>query len=123
MNSSNIKNILKAITWDYNITAEDIMLCLQGGKKYAGFYNRLGLITKIFEHLAWFDIIKIFTWEEIIEFLTVENIKKIYPKGLQDKYERLRRLLSGEVVSAAGWSSENNARPEYPVLSNRWHRT
>ncbi|MCK4799048.1 MAG: hypothetical protein KAT05_16865 [Spirochaetes bacterium] len=117
----NILNILKKIIWDYNISPEEVYKCLKGQIDKSGFYTRNDLILKMLEHLYWYEIIKVVPLEEIKAFLTVSNVKKIYPKGLQLKYEFLRKLLYQEIISSTGWDSKDNEFPEYTILSNRWY--
>ncbi len=116
-----IFNILKKIIWDYNISVEEIYLCLNFKKKRAGFYTRTEIIMKMLGHLYWYEIIKILSLKEIKKVLTKKNVCKIYPKGLQIKYEFLRKLLYNETISSSGWDNKDSEFPKYPILSNRWY--
>lgn len=116
-----IKNILKKIVWDYEISPKDIYLCLKDKIEKAGFYDKTALIIKMLENLSWYEIIEVIGFEEIKRYLTKENVNKIYPKGLRDKYAILRKLLYRETISSSGWDSKDNGVHRYPLLSNRWY--
>jgi len=117
------KKILKQINWDYHIPEKDIYNCLNQKKDVAGFYTREALLIKAFEHLAWFDLIKLFTLDEIKQILTEDFVKIIRIKNFQLKYEILRKILHGEVIPASRWNNPTVEFPEYPILSDRWYGT
>ena len=112
------KLIIKKLIWDYDISIEDILLCLEGKKEKAGFYNKTDLVIKMLNHLSWYKIIALIDLDELKNYLTKENIKRIFPKGLRIKYEFLRKLLFKEAIPAAGWNSKNDEFPIYALLSN-----
>jgi hypothetical protein len=115
------KRILKQINWDYNIPEVDLYHCLNQTQETAGFYTREKLLVKAFEHLAWFDLVKLFTLEEIKQILTEDFVKRIRINSLRFKYEILRKILHQEPIPATKWDNRANQFPEYPILSNRWY--
>jgi hypothetical protein len=118
---NHIKKVLKQINWDYHIPEKDLYNCLAQTQGFAGFYTRGQLLIKAFEHLAWYDLIKLFTLDEIKQILNKQFVQSIRIKNFQLKYEKLRKILHGEPLSPARWNNPEIKFPEYPVLSNRWY--
>lgn len=87
------RKILKQISWDYNISPEEIDAVLKGEKKLAGHYTREKLFLKLIESYPWFTIINLFNLNEIKILLTSELISKLRSPALREKYGFVRKRL------------------------------
>jgi hypothetical protein len=116
---SKIREILKGTVWDYNIDPYDLYLIALGKKEPIGFFDKERSLIRLVERLRWYHLLVLFGVDFLRENLTADLVRKIWPKGLRDRYEITRRILQGETVSPSGWSAENRKRLESTVLSHR----
>ncbi|MEJ5350700.1 MAG: hypothetical protein WHS65_03815 [Melioribacteraceae bacterium] len=114
-------NALKNIFWDYKIENLPIDKIINHEFDSIDTYEFNLIIKRMFERLTWYELIDILGMDNIQKLLTDDLIKRIYPKELRDKYERIRRILRKEIISDAGWNSTNHKRIRASILSNRWY--
>jgi len=114
-------NALKNIFWDYQIEKLPIDKIINHEFDSIDMYEFNLIIKRMFERLTWYELIDILGIDIIKKLLTDEFIKRIYPKELRDKYERIRRILRKEIISDAGWNSTNHKRIRASIISNRWY--
>ena len=118
-----INRKIKAAFWDYNIDPHDIYLIALGKKERAGFFTKERILIRLLERLSWYELIDLFGKEFLIRNLESSIIRKIRNQGIRNRYELIRRILQGEVVSNTGWSLQNRKRLKSSVLSHRWYGT
>ena len=123
INKNKIENILKKITWDYNVEPYDLYLVLMGEKKTAGPFTLEKIFLRMLERLFWYDLLDIVGIDFIKNNLSKKTIEKIRFRDLKEKYELVRKILHGEALSFSGWSAEYRQKIEPTLLSNRWYRT
>jgi hypothetical protein len=80
-------------------------------------------LSRMFERLSWYDLVKLFGIDELKRQLTEEAISRIRIETLREKYEFARDILHGNTVSFSGWSPEYREKIKHTLLSNRWYRT
>ncbi len=119
MDSENeIREILKGVVWDYNIDPYDLYLVALGKKEGLDFLDKEWALRRLLQSLSWYKLLELFGADFLRENLTPDLIRKIWPKGLRERYEIIRGILQGEVVSPSGWSPENRERLAASVLSH-----
>lgn len=101
METTEKKQLLNQILWDYNIPTEDIEAVLKGEKKLAGHYTREMLFQRMLESYSWFTIIQLFTPIDIQYLLTSQAISKLRSPSLRQKYEFVQKRLH-QIIPAAG---------------------
>jgi len=101
METTEKKQLLNQILWDYNIPTEDIEAVLKGEKKLAGHYTREMLFQRMLESYSWFTIIQLFTPIEIQNLLTNQAISKLRSPSLRQKYEFVQKRLH-QIIPVAG---------------------
>lgn len=101
METTEKKQLLNQILWDYNIPTEDIEAVLKGEKKLAGHYTREMLFQRMLESYSWFTIIQLFTPIEIQYLLTSQTISKLRSPSLRQKYEFVQKRLH-QIIPVAG---------------------
>jgi hypothetical protein len=101
METTEKKQLLNQILWDYNIPTEDIEAVLKGEKKLAGHYTREMLFQRMLESYSWFTIIQLFTPIEIQYLLTNQAISKLRSPSLRQKYEFVQKRLH-QIIPVAG---------------------
>lgn len=116
------------LVWDYAVQAEEVIEVLEGRRKRVAVLDRDALFRRMLAGLAWHTIIEMVGIDEIRRMLTPANIAKLWPAGLRERYERIRKLLRGEPVPFAGWGSpEDRERVRRDLrrstFSQRWYRT
>ncbi len=122
MNKEKFLEYVEYIIWDYNIDPNLLYEVFIGKRDKIAHFDRNKIIIRILENLPWYDVIEIISVDEIKNFLTPENIRKIYPPAMREKYDRLRKILLGEPLPSSGWDNKDNEKFRYPFLSNRWYR-
>ena len=87
------KNVLQSIMWDYDISPEEVDHLIDGTSAMAGHYNLGSLFIKMASGLPWFTILEIFGPQKSKELLKEENLRKIWPKSVQEKYRYVSKRL------------------------------
>ncbi len=62
--------ILKRLTWDYNISVEDIYALIRGEKSHAGHWDFDHLFIRMLERLRWYALLDLLGRETIQKKLT-----------------------------------------------------
>ncbi len=122
MNKDEIAKLLKPIVWDYDIEPFDLFEVAVGNKDSVGGFTREKALTRMFERLSWYDLIRLFGVDRLKDLLSGEFIQNIEPELLREKYELARKLLHGEAVSPSGWEPEYREKIRHALLSNRRRR-
>ena len=117
-----IRNIMSRIIWDYDVDPYSLFEVVIGKRESIGHFNSDRVLVRIMEHLSCYDLINLFGIDLLRDKMSLDIIKKIRPKGLQEKYEFIRKVLQGEIVSFSGWSPEYREKIKHTLLSNRWYR-
>lgn len=101
-----IRSLLNAIVWDYNIDPYNLFEVAVGEKEQAGSFTREKALIRMIEYLGWYDLVQLFGLDGLRELLTNDIVSKLRPMELQEKYELVRKFLQGEAVSFSGWDPE-----------------
>lgn len=115
--------ILKRIFWDYHDGSLPIVKAARGEFDSIGDYEFKIILNRMFERLNWYDLMDILGVDRIIKFLTKDNISRIRFSELRDRYEFIRKVLSGEPVSFAGWGDAYRQKIRHTLFSDRWYRS
>ena len=114
-------NRLKEIFWDYDIEKLPVDKIINMEFKHDDDYSYNLIINRMLERLDWYDLLDILGSDRIKEVLTKERISKLRFSELRDKYEFLRKILSGENVSFTGWGDGYYNQIKHTLFSNRWY--
>ena len=93
--------IYEQLSWDYNISPEDIGAVLMGEKAHAGHFTQEKLFIRLLETYPWFTVIQLFTIDEIKKLLSKGVISRLRAPSLRRKYEFVSHRLQ-QIVPAAG---------------------
>jgi len=113
--------VLKKIFWDYHTEKLPLEKIINGDFHSVDDYSFNLIIVRMFERLNWYDLIEILGLNKIRQLLTVDTIAKLHFTELRDKYEFLRKVLSGEDVSFTGWGDAYYQQIKHTLFSNRWY--
>lgn len=116
-----INKKIKSAFWDYNIDPDDIYLIALDKKIAGGIFSKEKILVRLIERLSWYELIDLFGKDYFKVNLNKQLINKIRNPGIRQRYEYIRQLLQGEVVSSAGWSDQNRKRLKASILSDRWY--
>lgn len=122
MKEEEIRTILQAILWDYRIDPLDFYELALGRKKRIGWFSRDRALIRMLERLSWYDLIQLFSLNELKDILKPELIAQLRFPELRRRYELARKVLRGELVSFSGWSPESRENTRHSLLSHRWYR-
>ena len=99
MNQKEQIRIYEQLSWDYNISPEDIESVIKGEKEGIGHFTRETLFIRMLETYPWFTILKLFTVEEVQKLLTVRVVSRLRSPSLRKNmnlsgidYSRLYQL-------------------------------
>ncbi len=114
---------LKGIFWDYD--TEKLPLDKIIIRQYGFIDNYVFnlILSRMLERLNWYDLLDILSLQNVREFLTKETIDRLHFAELRDKYEFIRKVLSGENISFTGWGDEYYKKIKHTLFSNRWYST
>ncbi|MBE0661740.1 MAG: hypothetical protein IH597_04660 [Bacteroidales bacterium] len=101
MCDTNNQVLYRQLSWDYNISPEEIALVIKGEKEMAGHYNRQTIFKKALETYPWFTIIQLFEPGDISLLLTDELISSLRMPSLRKQYEFIKKRLQ-ETLPTAG---------------------
>ncbi len=123
MQEEEIRAILQAILWDYQIDPCDFYELALGRKERIGWFSRERALIRMLERLSWYDLIRVFGLKELSDILKPELIAQLRFPELRRRYELARKVLRGETVSFSGWSPEYRENIKHSLVSQRWYRT
>ncbi len=90
---------LKNIYWDYNFSEEDLMNLLYGKIDRLGSIDRWQLLTRMFEYLNWFEVVKFIDKDFFINNITQDFISTLKEQDLQKGLLFVREFLQRDTVS------------------------
>jgi hypothetical protein len=123
LNQEEKLKLMKKLTWDYNISPQDLLDLIEGRITNAGPFDRKGWFVRCLQDLPWHVLVPLWGGiEEIKPLLTTETIRRVYPSSRRETFERIRKILSGEPVPPARWGAEFGKELQNSFLSNRWYR-
>lgn len=73
------RKILTRISWDYSITPEELYAVIKGDRAVAGHGDAEKLLIRLLETLNWYDLLGLFSPEELAQKLVGPTIRGIYP--------------------------------------------
>lgn len=101
MNKSQKINLLKRISWDHNIPAEELYELSLGRRAYVGHYDKSKLFIRMLETYPWFTLIRFYPVNEIAFLLNEKNINQLRQPSLKKKYEFVKKRLQ-EIIPTSG---------------------
>ncbi len=119
LNKEQVFSIIKPLLWNYNISADGIYALLSGEKAEAGPFDFSRLFIRMLERLPWYDLVSVFSINNLKLLLTLSFINQIRNKELRGRYEYIGKVLRGETVSFTGWSAKSRERVKHTLLSYR----
>lgn len=114
-----IAKIMKMVIWDYDIDPLDLYDIVTGKKTEIGTFNKERVLIRMIERLSWYDLINILGIEYLKKNINRELLKHLRFEAIRNKYEFIRKILQGEVVSFSGWSPEYREKIRHTLLSHR----
>ena len=84
---------LKLLTWDLNISADQLLLLLHGEKDQVNGFTRKNLYMKIINGFNWHVARHIIPADKLSEALSDDVINGLFPRTLREKYRYVRALL------------------------------
>ncbi|KAA0258780.1 hypothetical protein FHQ18_02200 [Deferribacter autotrophicus] len=117
------KKLIKKLLWDYNISPEDALDVLYKKKVQYLHLTFDKLVVRALERLSYYDLLFLFGKEGLKEVLSENILNQLRNNDLREKYERLRKILSGEPLSFSRWDIENRKKTQDTLLFNRWNRS
>ncbi len=90
---------IKRIQWDSNLTADEIEGLIL--KNDLSDPLTRSIYVKLLMSYSWYELIRSFPPDQILDFLSDSVIKQIKSKALRERYQNARRLLSEAIVSSA----------------------
>ena len=118
-----LKELLPTLIWDYVYDPDEICAVIMGTREQAGHFTREKLLQRMIERLRWYDIVQALGIPFITTFLSPAVLRGVRDASTRQKYDRVRKILQGEPVSAPGWDSEYRRSIAATLLSHRWYRT
>ncbi len=116
--------ILKSIYWDYDINPATLLSVLNGEKEeIKDFLTKERILLRMAERLSWLEITGILEKSQLKDLVTNKLIEKLRQPELKEKYEFIRKVLSGETLPLTGWGVEYYQKIKHTLLSDRWYRT
>lgn len=76
---------------------------IKGDRAVAGHGDAEKLLIRLLETLNWYDLLGLFSPEELAQKLVGPTIRGIYPPEKRARYERLGKILRGEAVTFTKW--------------------
>ena len=122
MNEDQKRRIILSLSWDYKVNEDRLLEVLLGLREKEGPFDQERIFLRALEMLSWHDLLAIIGKERISRLLTPEIIAKLRFPGQRTRYERIRKILRGELVSLSGWNPIHRETYKRTLLSNRWYR-
>jgi len=92
-NPSGIRQYLKPLSWDLNLSEDDLEDLFSGKKNVIRGITSQNIYVKLLSSYNWYTILKIADKEKLREILTDDIITKLKSKALQQKYFYARSVL------------------------------
>ncbi len=84
---------LKPLSWDMNLSEEELEELFSGKKKMIRGITSQNIYVKLLSSYNWYTLLKIAGKEKLREILTDDIIKNLKSKTLQEKYFYARSVL------------------------------
>ncbi len=92
-NSAGINQYLKPLSWDVNLSEEEVEELFSGKKEIIRGVTSQNIYVKLLTSYNWYTLLKIAGKEKLREILTDDIIEKLKSKTLQQKYFYARSVL------------------------------
>ncbi|MCK5517409.1 MAG: hypothetical protein KAI39_11085, partial [Desulfobulbaceae bacterium] len=112
--------ILKRLVWDYTISIKDVYAVINGEKTHAGHWDFDHLFIRMLERLSWYELLDLLGRQTLEEKLVPEILCYLRSTEKKEKYERLGKILRGEIVSFTKWGAGYRNEVSNTLFSNRW---
>lgn len=96
-----LKEMLKGIVWDYNISEDELLQVFLDDKKGLSI-TRPEIETRLLGYYGWHRIIKVVGRDCAFDMLRDEVISRIFPKSYQKRLYGVRSILSEKTLSVTG---------------------
>jgi hypothetical protein len=116
------QEILKKIYWDANISGE-LLYAIAIGQVTNAVITQKQIFLRMIERLGWHNILEILGIDNVKRLLTKETVAGLRNTEMRERYEFIRSILFGEVVSFTGWGDEYYQKIKHTLFSNRWYRS
>ena len=93
------------------------------GEQSHSAVSREKIFTRMLERLGWHTILDILGVEAVQSLLTSNVIAGLRHAEQRERYEFIRKILSGEAVSFTGWGDEYYQKIKHTLFSDRWYRS
>ncbi|WP_161595891.1 hypothetical protein [Deferribacter desulfuricans] len=115
------EKLIKKIIWDYNISPKNLLDVIFKKKISYQHFTYEKLVLRALERLSYYDLLFLFGVDGLKEILSDKYLKQLRDKELRGKYERLRKILSGEPIPFSRWNPEYIKKTQNTLLFNRWN--
>ena len=88
-----LKEELKKIVWDYEVSLEDLIQILEGRKKSFSL-NREKILARLLLSVNWYKLLEIFGPHILKEILNDEVLKYIHIESLRQDFIYAREVLN-----------------------------
>jgi len=88
-----LKEELKKIVWDYEVSLEELIQILEGRKKSFSL-NREKILARLLLSVNWYKLLEIFGPQVLKEILNDEVLKYIHIESLRQDFIYAREVLS-----------------------------
>jgi len=88
-----LKEELKEIVWDYEVSLEELIQILEGRKKSFSL-NREKILARLLLSVNWYKLLEIFGPHILKEILNDEVLKYIHIESLRQDFVYAREVLS-----------------------------
>lgn len=113
------EELLKKIFWELNVSGKELYQILTGEREGFISLNREKIFIRMLERLGWYEIIDIIGIEKTKQMFSRETISKLRHSDLKEKYEFIRKVLSGETISFTGWGDQYYQEIKHTLFSHR----
>ncbi|MCD4723293.1 MAG: hypothetical protein K8R63_00520 [Bacteroidales bacterium] len=86
--------MLSKLYWDMDVEPEQLYRMLYGKIDGIGQIKRTDLYARLLATYDWYTLLKLVPAENLKHALSDQVIKRIYPKGLKDRFIYAREVLS-----------------------------
>ena len=93
MNIEKLKEGLKNIVWDYEVSLEELIQILEGRKKSFSL-NREKILARLLLSVNWYKLLEIFGPHILKEILNDEVLKYIHIESLRQDFIYAREVLN-----------------------------
>jgi len=88
-----VKQVLKQLYWDYQVTAEDLFLVYSGRLAKVGHIDAGHIYHRLLTSLDWYGILSIVPGSKLPELLDDAVLDRIRFKDLRERYRYARQRL------------------------------